>query len=84
MAAQMGIPLAALKGTGPGGRVIAADVKEPSAEEATTAKGAAPGAAVVPAGAEYIDLPNSNIRKVRYGSPSAPSPAPRRTLFARH
>jgi len=64
MAAQMGIPLAALKGTGPGGRVIAADVKEPSAEEATTAKGAAPGAAVVPAGAEYIDLPNSNIRKV--------------------
>jgi len=64
MAAQMGIPLASLKGTGPGGRVIAADVKEPSVEEEATAKGAAPGAAAVPAGAEYIDLPNSNIRKV--------------------
>jgi len=65
LAAQMGVALSAIKGTGPGGRVIAADVTEEPAKEAEKAA-AAPAAAAPPpaAAAEYIDLPNSQIRKV--------------------
>jgi len=65
VAAFKDFTLSAIKGTGPGGRVIAADVTEAPAKEAEKAA-AAPAAAAPPpaAAAEYIDLPNSQIRKV--------------------
>jgi len=76
-AVQSGVDLGAVAGSGPGGRVIAADVLEAAAR---LASGVAPpaaaaqpaAAAVAPAaplpvaasGAPFVDLPNSQIRKV--------------------
>eukprot|EP01097_Dermamoeba_algensis_P009385 TRINITY_DN6608_c0_g1_i1.p1 TRINITY_DN6608_c0_g1~~TRINITY_DN6608_c0_g1_i1.p1 ORF type:complete len:384 (-),score=133.05 TRINITY_DN6608_c0_g1_i1:459-1439(-) len=57
-AAGSGIELTGIKGTGPQGRVVAADV----AEFKPTA--AAPTAAAAAPGAQFTDFPNSNIRKV--------------------
>lgn len=66
LAAQAGLSLSSIAGTGPGGRIIAADVEEAPAKAAATAAAApAAGAAAAPASpSEYIDLPHSNIRKV--------------------
>ena len=65
LAAQHSLSLAGIAGTGPGGRIIAADVLEaaaaPAAQASATAATAAPSA---PAGAAYVDLPNTQIRKV--------------------
>ena len=65
-----GVDLSRIVGTGPGGRVIAADVQEAAAAppaEAAAAPGAAAGAPAYarPApGEAYLDIPHSNIRKV--------------------
>lgn len=61
MAAQMGVALSSLKGTGPGGRVIAADVVAPPPAASAAAAATPPSP---PEGAAYVDLPNSQIRKV--------------------
>eukprot|EP01125_Pyxidicula_operculata_P013352 TRINITY_DN4425_c0_g1_i1.p1 TRINITY_DN4425_c0_g1~~TRINITY_DN4425_c0_g1_i1.p1 ORF type:complete len:599 (+),score=148.42 TRINITY_DN4425_c0_g1_i1:85-1881(+) len=73
IAAEKGVPLQNLVGTGPGGRIIRADVEEYSAS-ATTASVAATSAAprvaatastsAAPSFASYEDIPNSNIRKI--------------------
>ena len=69
LAAQMGVNLASIAGTGPGGRVIAADVTEApaqAAEAVASAAAASPAAAsgaVLP-GQTFVDLPHSNIRRV--------------------
>lgn len=69
LAAQMGVDLASIAGTGPGGRVIAADVTDApaqAAEAAASAAAAPPPAAsgVVLPGQSFVDLAHSNIRKV--------------------
>ena len=71
IAAQRGISLAGVAGTGPGGRIIAADVLEaaqapPKVAEAATAAADATGASVPPPRPDvpFVDIPNSNIRKV--------------------
>ncbi|HVB28869.1 MAG TPA: dihydrolipoamide acetyltransferase family protein, partial [Terriglobia bacterium] len=61
MAREAGIDLAALQGSGPGGRIIRRDV------ESATAAGAplrAPGLQLVPDGPEYRDEPLSQMRKI--------------------
>ena len=80
IAGEKGVSLDGLKGTGPDGRIVSADVTEaldsgalskastakaPAAPAAGAAK-PAPKAAAAPGGgaAEYTDLPLSNIRKV--------------------
>lgn len=54
LAHELGVPLKALKGTGPGGKITEEDVKK--AASAPAAAAAAPGAA-------YQDIPISNMRK---------------------
>jgi pyruvate dehydrogenase E2 component (dihydrolipoamide acetyltransferase) len=54
---EKGVPLKAIKGTGPGGRVTLADV-----EKATPAAGGAAGAAAA-AGPTYEDIPITSMRK---------------------
>jgi len=55
---ELGVPLEGIKGTGPGGRIIAADVIEQK-EVVPTSK-----PTTVPTGATYIDIPNHNIRRI--------------------
>ncbi len=63
MAAERGIDIATLPGSGPEGRVVARDVEE-SRPTAAKAGPAAPATAVrVPAGQPYQDVPLSQIRK---------------------
>ena len=75
MAAQFGINLAQLKGTGPGGRIVKADIEAfRGGAPAVTAAVAAPAGAPLPAVARPVApvegdapfelVPNSNIRKV--------------------
>lgn len=72
LAASMGVSLSAVQGTGPAGRIIAADVSEAAAAQAAAPPAAAPPAAAKPAkpaaaplpGQSYVDIPHSNIRKV--------------------
>lgn len=77
LAAKAGISLASLAGTGPGGRIIAADVQEYSGSRgaaagatagAGSAAGAAAGAATGAAGGawegEFADTPQSGVRRV--------------------
>ncbi|XP_065843732.1 dihydrolipoyllysine-residue acetyltransferase component of pyruvate dehydrogenase complex, mitochondrial-like [Oscarella lobularis] len=56
VAGEHGVSLAAIAGTGPGGRIVAADV-------AAAASQAPPVAAAVP-GDTFTDIPLSNVRKV--------------------
>ena len=61
LANQQGVNLGSIAGTGPGGRIIKADVLEaPSGSTATS--GAMPVFAAE--GGQYVDLENSQIRKV--------------------
>lgn len=65
MANAQGIDITKIAGTGPGGRIIKADIEEAIASggaRAGPALGSAPQ--LVSAPGEYIDLPNSQIRKV--------------------
>ena len=75
-AKEMGYNIASIPGTGPGGRIIAADVKEFVPGEAPVAAAAQPAASVsVPAmaaappipGAGYTDFPISEATKVMAG-----------------
>jgi pyruvate dehydrogenase E2 component (dihydrolipoamide acetyltransferase) len=65
----MGVELSGLKGSGPGGRVIAADVEEAAATAAaapqpsTSASAPSSGMTFAP-GAAYDDVPHTNMRKV--------------------
>jgi pyruvate dehydrogenase E2 component (dihydrolipoyllysine-residue acetyltransferase) len=61
IAREAGLDLAAIQGSGPGGRIIRRDV------ESATAAGAplrAPGPQLVPQGPEYRDEPLSQMRKI--------------------
>jgi pyruvate dehydrogenase E2 component (dihydrolipoamide acetyltransferase) len=69
VAEQKGIDLSALKGTGPGGRIVKADIEgvgapTPRAEAAERRPAAAPSPAAPPADAPYEAIKLSNIRKV--------------------
>jgi pyruvate dehydrogenase E2 component (dihydrolipoamide acetyltransferase) len=61
LALERGVPLKQLKGTGPGGRIIKADIEkyQPSSPSATPVTGAA-GAE---SGAGYTDIPLTGMRK---------------------
>ena len=74
LAAQAGVSLAGAPGSGPGGRIVAADVQQLIASGGAApaaAAGAAPEAAY--AYATYTDIPNSQIRKVRLCGGDMPS-----------
>jgi pyruvate dehydrogenase E2 component (dihydrolipoamide acetyltransferase) len=58
LALERGVPLKAVKGTGPGGRITKSDI-----EKYKPASGAAPGAAAAAAGPTYTDVPASSMRK---------------------
>lgn len=68
IAQEKGIPLNALKGTGPNGRIIKADIDnyKPSSQPGAAAKqeSAAPSAAQGAASANFTDTPVSTMRKV--------------------
>jgi len=67
MATSKGVDLSSVKGTGPSGRVIAADVEAASQSQAAAASAhasSATGYDAFPAGAEFVDEPHNNIRKV--------------------
>jgi pyruvate dehydrogenase E2 component (dihydrolipoamide acetyltransferase) len=64
IALERGIPLAKVKGTGPGGRIIREDIENytaPAAASSEIASSAQPPAAVLPA--DYTDTPISNMRR---------------------
>ncbi|OAY80145.1 Dihydrolipoyllysine-residue acetyltransferase component 3 of pyruvate dehydrogenase complex, mitochondrial [Ananas comosus] len=61
LAEDNNVPLASLKGTGPDGRIVKADVEE---YLASRAKGAEVPKTVAPQGLDYVDISNSQIRKV--------------------
>ena len=61
MALEAGVGLAGVAGSGPGGRIVAADV-----ERLIASGGAAPASApAAAASGPFVDIVNSNIRKVR-------------------
>ena len=70
LALEQGIPLTKITGTGPGGRIIKADIEayKPTAPTPAAAAPSAPkaaaGAAGAPASAKYTDTPVSNMRRV--------------------
>lgn len=65
LALAKGVDVGSLSGTGPGGRVIAADVEAASAVEATTRAAPALAApAEVLGEADFEDIPHNNIRKI--------------------
>jgi pyruvate dehydrogenase E2 component (dihydrolipoamide acetyltransferase) len=64
IALERGIPLAKVKGTGPGGRIIREDIenyKAPTAASSEIPSSAQPPAAQLPA--DYTDAPISNMRR---------------------
>lgn len=65
IAAEKGIPLEKIKGTGENGRITKADVENYKPSGAVTTGAAGPAtAANVPAEAAYTDIPLSNMRKI--------------------
>lgn len=60
IASQKGVDLKLVKGTGPNGRIVRADVETVSVTVSTIATSAAPA----PSGAAYDAIPNTNMRKV--------------------
>ncbi|KAG7192423.1 pyruvate dehydrogenase complex dihydrolipoamide acetyltransferase component (E2) [Scheffersomyces spartinae] len=63
IALDKGIALKNITGTGPNGRIIAADVENYKAPAASSDAAAAPAASSAPAAAEYEDTPLTNMRK---------------------
>jgi pyruvate dehydrogenase E2 component (dihydrolipoamide acetyltransferase) len=61
MAAQAGLDLSGLAGSGPGGRIVKSDIAEAAAAPAAAPKPAAPAPAVT---APHTAVPNTTIRKV--------------------
>lgn len=59
IASEKGVDLKLIKGTGPNGRIVRADV-----ERAGLTPSSAPAAIPAPNGAAYTAIPNSNMRKV--------------------
>ncbi|KAJ9113589.1 hypothetical protein QFC20_001941 [Naganishia adeliensis] len=78
LALERGIPLSQIKGTGPEGRIVKADIENFKGASTSTSSGASsevaktptsgvstlPGSAAPVAPAEYEDLPISNMRRV--------------------
>lgn len=71
LAKEAGLDLAQIKGTGPHGRIVKADVEKakasPKPAAAAKPEAAAPAAAPAPVpdfGAPYVEVPNSGMRKV--------------------
>ncbi|KAM0745643.1 pyruvate dehydrogenase [Meredithblackwellia eburnea MCA 4105] len=67
LALEKGIPLAQIKGTGPEGRIIKADIDNYKPAAAAAAPASASASAPAPsaaAGASYTDVPVSNMRRV--------------------
>ena len=72
IAAEKGIDLATIKGTGPGGRIVKADVEAPQPAQAASAAASVPAAAPAPSapatipdfGIPHEDAKLNNIRKV--------------------
>ncbi|KAJ9527615.1 hypothetical protein QJQ45_025894 [Haematococcus lacustris] len=72
LAAQAGVSLAGLQGSGPGGRIVSEDVNKAvatgkaaptPAPQAVPTAGAAPASPSV-SGSEYLDIPHTQIRRV--------------------
>ncbi|MCY4574606.1 MAG: pyruvate dehydrogenase complex dihydrolipoamide acetyltransferase [Gemmatimonadetes bacterium] len=66
LAGELGLEIAAVQGTGPGGRVVKRDVEMAAAAAAAAPAVAAPAPAVapvVPPGEEFADVPLSQMRK---------------------
>jgi pyruvate dehydrogenase E2 component (dihydrolipoamide acetyltransferase) len=65
MAAEAGVDLSRLQGSGPGGRIVKRDVEGAAADPAMAAGEAAPGAYVTPTpgGPDFEDVPLSQMRK---------------------
>ncbi|MGH6720064.1 MAG: 2-oxo acid dehydrogenase subunit E2, partial [Alphaproteobacteria bacterium] len=65
MAERAGLDLVAVRGSGPGGRVIKADIEATLAKgpQARPAAGAPPPSPAAPPGAAYTDVPLSTMRK---------------------
>ncbi|KAF8096623.1 hypothetical protein N665_0305s0045 [Sinapis alba] len=65
LAEDSNVPLSSIKGTGPEGRIVKADVEEflASRGKETTAKPSKPSDSKVPA-LDYVDIPHTQIRKV--------------------
>jgi pyruvate dehydrogenase E2 component (dihydrolipoamide acetyltransferase) len=80
LASERGLDLRAVQGSGPNGRIIKRDIEAAASGAATTARPAvqaAPRPALVPPGADYQDVPLTNIRKViakRLGESIGPIP----------
>jgi pyruvate dehydrogenase E2 component (dihydrolipoamide acetyltransferase) len=65
MAAQAGLDLGAIQGSGPRGRIVKADIEAALAGGPVPARATVAPTAVAPApGAAYTDIPHTNIRKV--------------------
>lgn len=64
IAAQKGIDLSTLKGSGPNGRIVRRDVEQAGQTPAATPKAASPAAVAEAAGAGYEKVPHSTMRKV--------------------
>ncbi len=66
LAAEKGIDLSQVKGSGPHGRIVKADIAGAPVKATQLAKAPAPDAAPAPVqpAAEYEAIPNNNIRKV--------------------
>ncbi|GAA5892386.1 uncharacterized protein JCM6883_007339 [Sporobolomyces salmoneus] len=66
LALEQGVPLAQVKGTGPEGRILKEDVEKFKSSSASSSSASAPAqASSAPApGAQYVDTPASNMRKV--------------------
>ncbi|KAL0743700.1 hypothetical protein Bca4012_085213 [Brassica carinata] len=67
LAEDSNVPLSSIKGTGPEGRIVKADVEEflASRGKETTAKPSKPTDSKVPA-LDYVDIPHTQIRKAKY------------------
>ena len=64
IAAQKGVDLSTLKGSGPNGRIVRRDVEQAGQTPAATPKAASPAAVAEVAGTGYAKVPHSTMRKV--------------------
>ncbi len=62
LAGELGLDIAAVQGTGPGGRVVKRDIEMAAAAPAV-APAAPPVTPVIPPGEEFADVPLSQVRK---------------------
>ncbi len=64
LAAEKGVDISAVKGSGPHGRIVKADIEGAGAGVAQATAPQSVSAPLPPMDAEYIDIPNNNIKKV--------------------